>query len=82
MRQATTKKNNVRINLSAKIDSSLGLSIAQYAKELQVSKSWIVQQALRQYFERYDEYLVDTRIASIGETISHDTLLNEYHLPH
>ncbi|MEO5358603.1 MAG: ribbon-helix-helix domain-containing protein [Nitrospirae bacterium YQR-1] len=55
-------------------------SLEFYAQQLQVSKSWIVQQALKQYFDKYDEHLSDMRIASLSESISHEDVLKEYGL--
>ncbi|MBF0466454.1 MAG: CopG family transcriptional regulator [Nitrospirae bacterium] len=69
-----------KVTISAKVDSSIVDSLEGYAKELQVSKSWIVQQALKQYFDKYDEHLSDMRIASLTEGISHDDVLTEYGL--
>lgn len=67
-----------KVSISAKITHSINSLLNSYARELQVSKSWIIQQALRQYFERYDEHLSDLRIASLSETVSHEEVLEEY----
>lgn len=69
-----------KIGISAKVDSAIGDLLNRYAKELHVSKSWIIQQALKQYFERYDEHLSDIRIASLSETVSHEDVLEEHGL--
>lgn len=66
--------------ISTKIDESTDRLLEKIAGELDVSKSWIVQQALKQYIERYDSYLSDIRIASLGETKSHEEVLKEYGL--
>ncbi|MEO5358661.1 MAG: ribbon-helix-helix domain-containing protein [Nitrospirae bacterium YQR-1] len=66
--------------ISAKVDKTVFDALNGYAKELQVSKSWIVQQALKQYFDKYDEHLSDMRIASLSESISHEDVLKEYGL--
>lgn len=66
--------------ISTKIDKGTGDLLERIASELSVTKSWIVNQALKQYLERYDIYLSDTRIASIGETVSHKDVLKEYGL--
>ncbi|WP_420266584.1 ribbon-helix-helix protein, CopG family [Candidatus Magnetominusculus dajiuhuensis] len=71
-----------KVMISAKVDRSVFDTLDVYAKELQVSKSWIVQQALKQYFDKYDEYLGDMRVASLSEGISHEDVLKEYGLPH
>ncbi|MBC8386008.1 MAG: ribbon-helix-helix protein, CopG family [Candidatus Cloacimonetes bacterium] len=64
--------------MSFNLDNNLTVYLDKYAKELQVSKSWIVKQALRQYFEKFDEYLSDIRIASLTEEKSHEKVLEEY----
>ncbi len=66
--------------ISAKVDVDIIESLEFYAQQLQVSKSWIVQQALKQYFDKYDEHLSDMRIASLSESISHEDVLKEYGL--
>ncbi|WP_420264361.1 ribbon-helix-helix protein, CopG family [Candidatus Magnetominusculus dajiuhuensis] len=71
-----------KVMISAKVDRNVFDTLDVYAKELQVSKSWIVQQALKQYFDKYDEYLGDMRVASLSEGISHEDVLKEYGLPH
>ncbi len=69
-----------KVIISAKVDKTVFDALNGYAKELQVSKSWIVQQALKQYFDKYDEHLSDMRIASLSESISHEDVLKEYGL--
>jgi len=64
--------------MSFNLDNNLSIFLDKYSKELQVSKSWIVKQALRQYFEKFDEYLSDIRIASLTEEKSHEKVLEEY----
>ena len=66
--------------ISTKIDDQTDSMLGRMALELDVSKSWVVQQAIKQYLERYDTYLSDVRIASIGETKSHKAVLKEYGL--
>ncbi len=69
-----------KVMISAKIDESINERLNEYAKELQLSKSWIIQQALKQYLDRYDEYLSDFRISSLSEGIPHEEVLKEYGL--
>lgn len=64
--------------ISAKVDKKLKQLLDEYAAEIQVSRSWVVQQALKHYFDRYDESISDMRIASLAETISHEDVLKEY----
>lgn len=66
--------------ISAKVDTVINDCLINYSKELQLSKSWIIQQALQQYFTKYDEYLSDVRIASLSEGIPHEEVLKEYGL--
>jgi predicted transcriptional regulator len=66
--------------LSTKVDDELDRALGKISDDLKVSKSWIVQQALRQYIERYDESLSDLRIASLGKTIPHEDVLREHGL--
>jgi len=66
--------------ISTKVDDELDRALGQISDDLKVSKSWIVQQALRQYIERYDESLSDLRIASLGKTTAHEDVLREYGL--
>jgi predicted transcriptional regulator len=66
--------------ISTKIDDQTDEILGKMADELDVSKSWVVQQAIKQYLERYDTYLSDVRIASISETKSHNEVLKEYGL--
>jgi predicted transcriptional regulator len=66
--------------ISTKVDDRINELLEKLAKELNVSKSWIIQQAIMQYLDRYDDYLSDIRIASIGETVSHEDVLEEYGL--
>ena len=69
-----------KVSISAKVNRSISTLLNSYARELQVSKSWIIQQALKQYFERYDEHLSDIRIASLSEAVSHEDVLEEHGL--
>lgn len=69
-----------KVIISAKIDKGMSDTLCLCAQELQVSKSWIIQQALKQYFDKYEEHIADMRIASIGESISHEDVLKEYGL--
>ncbi|MCD4818070.1 MAG: ribbon-helix-helix domain-containing protein [Candidatus Cloacimonetes bacterium] len=64
--------------MSFNLDNNLVNFLDKYSKELQVSKSWIVKQALQQYFDKFDEYLSDLRIASLSEEKSHEEILEEY----
>jgi predicted transcriptional regulator len=66
--------------ISTKIDDKTDEILGKMAGELDVSKSWVVQQAIKQYLERYDSYLSDVRIASLSETKGHKTILKEYGL--
>jgi|GEM_PF-744214 predicted transcriptional regulator len=66
--------------ISTKVDDRINELLEKLAKELNVSKSWIIQQAIMQYLDRYDDYLSDIRIASIRETVSHEDVLEEYGL--
>jgi predicted transcriptional regulator len=66
--------------ISTKVDDRINGLLEKLAKELNVSKSWIIQQAIMQYLDRYDDYLSDIRIASIGKTVSHEDVLEEYGL--
>lgn len=66
--------------ISTKVDTNTDEALESMANALDVSKSWIVNQALKQYIQRYDDYLSDVRIASIAETVGHDDVLKEYAL--
>ncbi len=66
--------------ISAKVEEKTDKVLESMAAELSVSKSWIVNQALKQYIGRYDDHLSDIRIASIDETISHEDVRKEYGL--
>ncbi|MEO5359258.1 MAG: ribbon-helix-helix domain-containing protein [Nitrospirota bacterium] len=61
-----------KVVISAKVDKNVFDTLDVYAKELHVTKSWIIQQALQQYFDTYDEHLGDMRVASLSEGISHE----------
>lgn len=67
-----------KVIISAKVDKEINVVLSEYARELQLSKSWIIQQALEQYFLRYDEYLSDMRIASLSKGVPHEEILKEY----
>jgi len=69
-----------KIVLSTSISSEAKRKIEKMAKELNVSKSWLVQQAIEQYIERYDEVLSDMRIATLKEGKNHQDILKEYGL--
>jgi len=69
-----------KIVLSTSISSEAKRKIEKMAKELNVSKSWLVQQAIEQYIERYDEVLSDMRIATLKEEKNHQDILKEYGL--
>ena len=66
--------------ISTKVEEKTDKVLESMAAELSVSKSWIVNQALKQYIGRYDNHLSDIRIASIDETISHEDVRKEYGL--
>ena len=66
--------------ITTTIDRETKEKIEEIAKELNVSKSWLIQQAVEQYIERYDEYLSDMRIASLKEGKKHKDILKEYGL--
>ena len=66
--------------ITTTVNSEIKKRIEEIAKELNVSKSWVIQQAVEQYIERYDEYLSDMRIASLKEGKSHKNILKEYGL--
>jgi len=40
--------------MSFNLDNNMLNFLDKYSKELHVSKSWIVKQALRSYFEKFD----------------------------
>ena len=64
--------------ISTKVEEKTDEVLEAMAAELDVSKSWIINQALKQYIGRYDDHLSDVRIASIGQTISHEDIRKEY----
>lgn len=66
--------------ISTKVDDNISDLIEAMAGELNVTKSWIVNQALRQYLDRYDEYISDIRIASLGQVKQHKDIKGEYAL--
>ena len=66
--------------MSFNLDNNMMHFLDKYSKELHVSRSWIVKQALRSYFEKFDEYISDMRIASVSEEKSHEEVLEEYGL--
>ncbi|MDA8091984.1 MAG: ribbon-helix-helix protein, CopG family [Actinomycetota bacterium] len=66
--------------ISTKVEEETDKALEAMAAELSVTKSWIVNQALRQYIGRYEAQLSDMRIASIGETIAHEDVMQEYEL--
>ena len=66
--------------ISAKIDDKTDDMLAMISTELKVSKSWVVNQALDYYLERYDELLSDHVLATMKETIPHEKVLKEFGL--
>ena len=64
--------------ISTKVEEKTDKVLEAMAAELDVSKSWIINQALKQYIGRYDDHLSDVRIASIGETVNHEDVRKEY----
>ncbi|MDA8088161.1 MAG: ribbon-helix-helix protein, CopG family [Nitrospiraceae bacterium] len=66
--------------ISTKVEEKTDEVLEAMAEELSVSKSWIINQALKQYISRYDAQLSDLRIASIGETVDHEDIKKEYGL--
>lgn len=66
--------------VSVSLNSNLINFLDKYSKELNVSKSWIINQALQSYLDRIDESLSDMRIATLSEAKSHDEVLKEYGL--
>lgn len=66
--------------ISTKVDEKTDNVLEAIAEELSVSKSWIINQALKQYIGRYEDQLSDMRIASIGETVNHEDIKREYGL--
>lgn len=66
--------------ISTKVDEKTSDLIEAMAGELDVTKSWIVNQALRQYLVRYDEYISDIRIASLQQLKQHEDIKKEYAL--
>jgi len=53
--------------VSVSLNSNLINFLDKYSKELNVSKSWIINQALQNYLDRIDESLSDMRIATLSE---------------
>lgn len=74
------KKGGLKMTkvISTKVEEKTDKVLEAMAAELDVSKSWIINQALKQYIGRYDDHLSDVRIASIGQTISHEDIRKEY----
>ena len=66
--------------ISTKVEEKTDTVLEAMAEELGVSKSWIINQALKQYIGRYEDQLSDMRIASIGETMAHEDVKKEYGL--
>jgi len=66
--------------VSVSLNSNLINFLDKYSKELNVSKSWIINQALQSYLDRIAESLSDMRIATLSEPKSHDEVLKEYGL--
>ena len=66
--------------ISAKIDDRTDEMLALISSELKVSKSWVVNQALDYYLQRYDELLSDHILATMKETIPHEKVLKEFDL--
>lgn len=66
--------------ISTKIEEKTDTVLEAMAEELSVSKSWIINQALKQYIGRYEDQLSDMRIASLGEIKDHEEIKKEYGL--
>ncbi|MCM8761839.1 MAG: ribbon-helix-helix domain-containing protein [Candidatus Omnitrophica bacterium] len=64
--------------ITLQIDAEMNEKLDRITKELDLSKSWVVKQAIKQYLERYDEILSDIRISTIEEGKTHKELLKEY----
>jgi len=66
--------------VSIRLDNTLISFLDKYSQELKVSKSWIVRQALQNYFDKLDENLSDMRIETLSKGKSHKEVLREYGL--
>ncbi|MCM8820689.1 MAG: ribbon-helix-helix domain-containing protein [Candidatus Omnitrophica bacterium] len=64
--------------ITLQIDAEMNEKLDRITEELDLSKSWVVKQAIKQYLERYDEILSDIRISTIEEGKTHKKLLKEY----
>lgn len=66
--------------ISTKVDDKTDELLEAIAAELDVTKSWVITQALKQYIGKYDIHLADLRIASLHDTVDHEDVLKEYGL--
>lgn len=66
--------------ITLQIDGEMNEKLNKIAEELDLPKSWVVKQAIKQYLERYDEFLSDIRISTLEEGKTHKEVLKEYGL--
>ncbi|MDD3725723.1 MAG: ribbon-helix-helix domain-containing protein, partial [Candidatus Ratteibacteria bacterium] len=61
--------------ITFQIDDELNKKLDRITKELDLPKSWIIKQAIKQYLVRYDESLSDIRISTLEEGKTHKEVL-------
>lgn len=64
--------------ITFQIDEELNKKLEKIAKGTELSKSWIIKQAIKQYIDRFDELFSDIRIATLKEGKNHQEILKEY----